>query len=150
MANNLGRGTALLGGLLTMSALSLFGGGNASAQDPLIGKTYEEATAEIKNWTGKPVRATIVGDGLELEKCIVSAWRKDKKTGKFFLSLNCGNKIASAKDSGNSLASPEGRAQKRHDDTVDWLHQHPEHCLEMKAEHPEWFKKPMDGCEGVV
>ncbi len=144
------RSVTLFAGVIVASAAAVLGSGVASADDPLVGKTYADATAQIKKWSGHPILSTVVGDQLSMDKCTVASWRKDTKTGKFFLSLFCDTGVATAKDAGNSAGSPTGRSAKQHDINVEYLHQHPEVCLQMKADHPDWFKKPMDGCEGVT
>ncbi len=147
MASRLECFKAALGGLTIACAGTFFSGGVASAQDLLVGKTYGEAAQAIQSWGGKVILSTVVGDQVDMKKCLVSAWRKDKKTGKFYLSLYCDEKVATAKDAGASAASPSGREEKAHDEKVAWLHENQDMCVKMKDQHPEWFTIHMEGCE---
>jgi hypothetical protein len=152
MTSSFGRIAVVAGGLLTAVGTGILGCGIASAVDPLVGLSYADASSAITTqWKAHPVLATVVGDGRPLEKCIVSSWRKETKTGKIFLSLYCDESFASSADAGHSAGSPEGRAAKKHAADVEWLQTHPELCAQLKVQHPELFKtKPMEGCEGAV
>lgn len=149
MATFAGRVGVLVGGVLAAAAMSVCSGGAAWADDPLVGKTYTDATEIINQWKGHPTVASTTGDQLSRDKCIVSAWKKDTKTGKFALSLYCDVAVAANGDAGHSAASPEGRAAKQHDNNVKYLHENPDVCVQMKTDHPDWFKKTMDGCEQI-
>lgn len=152
MTSSFRRPAMVASGLLTAACAAVFGGGTASAVDPLVGRSYADASADITNlWKAHPVLASVVGDGRPLEKCIVSSWRKETKTGKIYLSLYCDDSFASATDAGHSAGSAEGRAAKKHAADVEWLQNNPDQCVKLKVEHPELFKdKPMEGCEGAV
>lgn len=146
-----GRVGLVLGGLLTASAVSLAGGGVATAVDALVGQTYADATAQIKKWKAHPVLATVVGDVIDMNKCVVTSWRKDTKAAKIYLSLYCDASFASANGAGRSLGSEEGRSAKHHDEEVKWLRDHPDFCAQLKDNHPELFKvKPYEGCESAA
>ncbi|MEN4448214.1 hypothetical protein [Mycobacterium sp. SM3041] len=132
-------------GLLAIAPLS--GTGVASAQDALVGKTYAEATKIISSWSGHTVLSTVVGDQVAMDKCLVSSWRKDKKTGKYFLALYCNDSYATGKDAGYSAGSPEGRDAKKREENLKWLHENPEVCAKMKEQHPAWFRVHIPGCE---
>ena len=149
VATSSGRVVMVVGGLLAASAISVCGGGVAHADDPLVGKTYADATELINQWKAHPTVASTFGDQLTRDKCIVSAWKKDTKTGKIALSLYCDVAVAANGDAGRSAASPEGRAAKQHDSNVKYLHENPAVCVQMKTDHPDWFKKTMDGCEQI-
>ncbi|MBI3223910.1 MAG: hypothetical protein HYZ39_02505 [Mycolicibacterium cosmeticum] len=152
MTSSFARSAVVASGLLTAVCAATFGGGIAAAVDPLVGRTYADATSDITSkWKAQPVLASVVGDGRPLEKCIVSSWRRETKTGKIYLSLYCDDTFASSTKSGQSAGSAEGRAAKKHAADVEWLQTHPELCVKYKIQYPELFKeKPMEGCEGAV
>ncbi|SHT65922.1 Uncharacterised protein [Mycobacteroides abscessus subsp. abscessus] len=149
MTTGVTRFAAVIGGLLTATAVSAAGGGVASAYDPFIGKTYSEVSGLIAQWKAKSEVATVVGDQLDRDKCIVSSYRKDPRAGKYLLSLYCDNAFATEGKPGQSAASPAGRTAKSHAAQVKFLRENPEECVRAKAAHPEWFKQPVEGCENV-
>jgi hypothetical protein len=110
-----------LGGCVAATAWMMFafGGGLAHA-DALVGKTYSDAVATVTGWGEKAFISTVVGDGLETDKCIVTSSRKTsfakndnfQHQSGYLLSLNCGAPLAAPGSPGNSAASPEGRAHK--------------------------------------
>lgn len=116
-------------------AMSLFGTGT-SAADPYTGKTYADAAAKITAKGGTVVISTVVGSQLPMDQCIVENWHRpsyprdnfdhDKK--QFLLSLNCAAKVAGGGKPGNSLASPEGRAQRAIEDRAALLNSKPARC----------------------
>ena len=152
MANSFRHCAIALIQLVAASTVAVGGAGVASATDPLVGQTYSEASAQIsKIWKAEVVLATVVGDSVSLDDCIVSSWRKEMSTKKVYLSLYCNDRLASSTSAGHSAASPEGRAAKQHAADVKWLQDHPELCVQYKAKHPELFEpKPIEGCEGAV
>lgn len=119
------------------AAMILFGTGISAAKDPYIGKTYADVSSKISEKGGTPVVSTVVGSQLAKGDCIVEAWHKisyvdddnfdhDKK--KYMLALNCGAKLAHSGLPGNSLASPEGRAEKAIEDKADRYNAKPARC----------------------
>lgn len=141
---------AVVGGVMMASATCTFGTGIASAADPLAGKTYSEAVELVTKWKGKPVISTVVGTQLKTSDCIVTSSRVNRKTAQFYLALFCDDPVASAIDPGNSAASPVGREAKKEAAKEKWLRETPGLCAKLKGEHPEWFKAPVKGCEGLV
>lgn len=139
--------TATTGALVALAASIIHAG--TVAADPLVGKTYADATAQIKDWKATPVLSTVVGDQVEMAKCLVASWRKESKSGKIFLSLYCDANFANGNDPGYSAASREGRTAKEHAANVEYLQSHPEKCRELKSQHPDWFKQPVEGCENA-
>lgn len=128
-------------GLLLFS----FSSGVAAA-DPLVGKTYAEASAKIEEWHGTTVISAVVGDVVGTNDCIVTSWRKSPADhGKIQIALNCNNKLAGPGSPGNSLASPQGRVEKKAQDKIEWLSKHPAYCQKAVVEHPEWG--PLEGCD---
>jgi hypothetical protein len=99
-------------------SMAFFGTGIAAADD-YSGQTYADASKAISNAGKKAVIASRAGDTLADDQCIVShaqsaPWIKGNNfapvTNTVLVYLNCNATVASAKDPGNSAASPEGRA----------------------------------------
>lgn len=104
----------------TAVSLALFGSGIAAADD-YAGQTYSDASGAIDKAGQKAVIAGSVGSVLAQTDCIVTRsqqadWLKGSNfspvTDTVLLWLNCNAKLATAGTPGNSLASPEGRAEK--------------------------------------
>ena len=109
---------------LTAVSLALFGSGIAAADD-YAGQTYSDASGAIDKAGQKAVIAGSVGSVLAQGDCIVTRsqqadWLKGSNfspvTDTVLLWLNCNAKLATAGTPGNSLASPEGRAEKAAED----------------------------------
>lgn len=92
--------------------------GVASADD-YAGKTYSDAQSALADAGMKGVISTRSGDSLSNDDCVVTSsekapWLKGDNftpvTDTVLLNLNCSAGVASAKNPGNSAASPEGRA----------------------------------------
>ena len=99
-------------------SMAFFGSGVAAADD-YAGQTYGDASKAIADAGKKAVVASRAGDTLADDECVVThsqaaAWIKGDDfapvTDTVLLNLNCNATVASAKDPGNSAASPEGRA----------------------------------------
>ncbi|TXI40244.1 MAG: hypothetical protein E6Q57_19605 [Mycobacterium sp.] len=108
----------------TAVSLALFGSGIAAADD-YAGQTYSDASGAIDKAGQKAVIAGSVGSVLAQTDCIVTRsqqadWLKGSNfspvTDTVLLWLNCNAKLATAGTPGNSLASPEGRAEKAAED----------------------------------
>jgi hypothetical protein len=87
--------------------------------DDYAGLTYGAASERISDAGGKAVISTRSGDGPTTDKCLVThaqaaPWIKGEHfqpiRGTVLLNLECGADVATAKKSGNSAASPQGRA----------------------------------------
>ncbi|EHB47763.1 hypothetical protein MycrhDRAFT_5889 [Mycolicibacterium rhodesiae JS60] len=112
-------------GALGVGAMSLtFGSGVAQADD-YAGQSYSDASSAISGAGQKAVIATSVGDGVSQGDCVVThsqkaPWLKGDNfspvTDTVLLYLNCDAKLATPGKAGNSLASPEGRAEKASED----------------------------------
>jgi hypothetical protein len=137
-----------------LMSIALFGTGIASADD-YAGKTYSEASQALSNAGKTGVISTVVGGKLPTDDCLVTSshpasFVRDEDgdfthaSGEVMLALNCNAAFASAKSPGNSVASPEGRAAKEHDESMTWRRQNPEWCVQMEKDHPEWA--PLEGC----
>jgi hypothetical protein len=102
----------------TAVSMAFFGSGVAVADDS-SGQTYGDATKAISDAGKKAVIASRAGDTLTDDQCTVThsqsaPWIKGDDfapvTDTMLLYLNCNATVATAKDPGNSAASPEGRA----------------------------------------
>ena len=107
-------------------SMAFFGSGVAAADD-YSGQTYSDASKAISDAGQKAVIASRAGDTLSDDDCIVThsqsaPWIKGDDfspvTDTVLVYLNCNATVATAKDPGNSAASPEGRAaiQKAQED----------------------------------
>jgi hypothetical protein len=108
-------------GTLSATAIVCFGTGVAAADD-YAGQTYADASAAISDAGQKAVISTRSGDSLPDDKCVVTSsqtapWIKGDDfapvTDTVLVNLNCNASVASATKSGNSAASPEGRAARK-------------------------------------
>lgn len=111
---------AVAAGVLAMSAVStmVLTPGIAAADD-YAGKKYSDVTAALADSDLTGVIATRSGDTVDDDDCMVTSsekapWIKGDDfapvTDTVLLNLNCNAGVASAKTSGNSKASPEGKA----------------------------------------
>ena len=96
-------------------AAGTLGAGVAIADN--TGLTYAKAAERIRSFGGTPVIASVVGDQLATDDCIVIGQKKgayldasgDKHFDKVYLHLNCGHAVAEPGKPGNSAATPAGR-----------------------------------------
>ncbi len=111
---------ALAAGVVTMTALStmVLTPGIAAADD-YAGQKYSDVTSALADSDLTGVIATRSGDLVDDDDCVVTSsekapWIKGDDfapvTDTVLLNLNCNAGVASAKTSGNSKASPEGKA----------------------------------------
>ncbi len=138
------RATSVVTGVFSVCAL---GAGVAAAAPDLSGQTYGKAAAQIKSWGSTPVIATVVGDQLATDDCIVTKSAVDgnldssgraRSPSRFLLSLNCNATLAGPGKPGNSLASPEGRNTKQDLANIAWLNQNPSENVASSS--PAWAK----------
>jgi hypothetical protein len=105
----------------------VFIGSGIAAADDYSGQTYGDASKAISDAGKKAVIASRAGDTLSDDDGIVThsesaPWIKGDDfsavTDTVLVYLNCNATVATAKDPGNSAASPEGRAaiQKQQED----------------------------------
>jgi hypothetical protein len=125
---------------------ALFGTGIAVA-DGLVGKTYTEASAALAQSNKTPVVATVVGDQMTRDDCIVTRSQSKHGSNDVLLYLNCNAEAASANSPGYSAASPEGRAAKKEQANVEWrmTPEGQEWCESAAELWPDWV--PAKGCE---
>ena len=90
-----------------------------AAADDYAGKKYSDVTSALADSDLTGVIATRSGDLVDDDDCVVTSsekapWIKGDDfapvTDTVLLNLNCNAGVASAKTSGNSKASPEGKA----------------------------------------
>ena len=102
----------------TAVSMAVLGTGIAAADD-YSGQTYSDASQAISDAGKTAVIASRAGDTLADDDCIVThsqsaPWIKGDDfapvTDTVLVYLNCNAPVATAKDPGNSAASPEGRA----------------------------------------
>jgi hypothetical protein len=108
--------------LCAAAAMSLATAGLANAASPpdVNGKTYSDASSALTSAGFKPVVSTTVGDQKSWSDCLVTNVvsrtvpppenSSGSPTNEALVSLNCYSAEASAKGSGYSAASPEGKA----------------------------------------
>jgi hypothetical protein len=110
---------------LGLGAMTITFGPGVALADDYAGKSYSDASSAISGAGQKAVIATSVGDGVSQGDCVVTRsqkadWLKGDNfspvTDTVLLYLNCNTKLATAGKPGNSLASPEGRAEKAAED----------------------------------
>ncbi len=113
-----------LGGI-ALGAMSLAWGSGVAQADAYAGQSYSDASSAISGAGKKAVIASAVGDAVGQGDCVVTRsqsapWLKGDNfspvTDTVLLYLNCNAKLATAAQSGNSLASPEGQAEKAAED----------------------------------
>lgn len=96
------------------------GQADAASSPNVVGQKYSDAKGALASAGYSIVVSTTVGDESNRDDCVVSH-QEDRTvpppentgaspTKQTLLSLNCDAAVASATKSGNSLASPEGRA----------------------------------------
>jgi hypothetical protein len=102
-----------------MAVSMAFLGSGVAAADDYSGQTYSDASKAISDAGKKAVIASRAGDTLSDDECIVThsqsaPWIKGDSfsavTDTVLVNLNCNATVATAKDPGNSAASPEGKA----------------------------------------
>jgi hypothetical protein len=106
-----------------LAAATFMGAGVANAASPdVLGQKYSDAQSSLSGAGYSVVVSTTFGDSTDRADCLVVNQvdrtvpapenTSASPTNQTLVSLNCGAAVASAKDSGPSLASPEGRAAK--------------------------------------
>lgn len=120
--------TKLIGlglGAIGLGVMSIAFGSGVALADDYAGKSYADASSAISSAGQKSVIATSVGDGVSQSDCVVThsqkaPWLKGDNfapvSDTVLLYLNCDAKLAKAGKAGNSLASPEGQAEKAAED----------------------------------
>ena len=129
-------------------SVAMFGSGVASA-DAFAGKTYSDAAATISGWGGTPVIATVSGDQLVTDDCIVTSWHKsmflnssgvNDRRAEYLLHLNCNAKVAAPGHPGNSSVSQQGVAAKKDEQAAATINKAPSIC-EKSDKFAAWCKR---------
>lgn len=107
-------------------AMMVAGSGLSGANtDPLVGKTYEEASSTVSGWGATPIISTVFGGRVATDECKVTSWQKGKRqvdgsqTGVVLMNLYCDDAVATGLP-GNSAASAEGKAAKHDIKVAAW------------------------------
>lgn len=110
---------AVAAGVVALSAVSMVFTPGIAAADDYAGKKYSDVTSVLADSDLTGVIATRSGDTVDDDDCVVTSsekapWIKGDDfapvTDTVLLNLSCNAGVASAKTSGNSKASPEGKA----------------------------------------
>ncbi|WP_163748644.1 hypothetical protein [Mycolicibacterium helvum] len=125
--------TALAGGVI---AATSFGSGLAAAGPDFSGMTYGQAVEKISSWGSKAVIASVVGDQLAMNDCVVTSGSKAtnldssgrSRGSEFLLHLNCNQALAAPGKPGNSVATPEGRKVHKDMVAIAYINEHPDNC----------------------
>ena len=129
-------------------SVTMLGSGIASA-DPLVGKTYSDASAFIAKYNGKPVIATVIGSELATDDCVVTSWHMSKflnssgrnaRGDEWLLSLNCNNRLAAPGSPGNSAMSPEGVQAIKQQQAAANINKDPTFCYKRDVDL-QWCKE---------
>jgi hypothetical protein len=129
-------------------SVAMFASGVASA-DAFAGKTYSDAAATISGWGGTPVIATVSGDQLVMDDCIVTSWHKSNflnasgvndRRAEYLLHLNCNSRLASPGHPGNSSMSEQGLAAKKDEQAAATINKAPKIC-EKDDKFAAWCKR---------
>lgn len=113
-------GGAAIASVALAAAVVAAGPAQAASSPNVVGQKYADATGALAGAGYGIIVSTTTGDELSRDDCIVTH-QQDRTvpppentdasaTKQTLLSLNCDAAVASATKSGNSLASPEGRA----------------------------------------
>lgn len=135
MKKLIARGVAVLAVLTAAALMAMLGATTANAQSPL-NKKYSEARSIVNKWGATPVAATVTGDQLALDDCIVTSFSESsavsalgENTGrKVLLNLNCNAKVAQPGEPGNSAMTPQGKAAKNDIRVANQINKNPKNC----------------------
>lgn len=140
--------------LAMMMATTLFGTGVAWA-DALTGKTYAQAVRTISGWNATPTVASSTGTALPRDECIVTSWQKTTtsnsmgnwKPSLIQLNLNCNATVAAPGKPGNSVMTPQGAADKKADQTAQWLSERPQYCIDNPGDCASFCRQNATKCQ---
>lgn len=116
-------------------SMAVFGSGIASA-DPYAGQTYGDAKGQIASMHQTAVIATVTGDRLATDDCIVVSSAKssfldssgESPNNEVLVNLNCNEGIAAPGKPGNSAMSPAGQAAKKEQKAATNISKDPSYC----------------------
>ncbi|WP_328361024.1 hypothetical protein OG976_09500 [Mycobacterium sp. NBC_00419] len=143
-------------------AAAALGVGAANAAGPdYSGQTYADASKQISRGGSTPVIASVVGDQLSTDDCMVESSSKAtnldssgrSRGSEILLHLNCNQALAAPGKPGNSAASPGGQKAKQQQErdaaNVRYLNAHPAYCTANAADCKEMCDKA-GGCSDEV
>ncbi|MBI3223892.1 MAG: hypothetical protein HYZ39_02415 [Mycolicibacterium cosmeticum] len=131
------------------SVMVALSGGIAHAD--YVGQTFADASAYAAKHNQSVTVATIVGDVLDRDECIVVSAQKvppvgndnfEHRSGMLF-GLNCGAKLASRGLPGNSAMSPTGQIEKKNEATVKRINE----STSTSNGEPTWCSNNIDRCK---
>ena len=116
-------------------SVAVFGFGVASA-DPYAGQTYGDAKGQIASMHQTAVIATVSGDRVATDDCIVVSSAKssfldssgDGRDNEILVNLNCNEGIAAPGKPGNSAMSPAGQQAKKEQKAATNISKDPAYC----------------------
>jgi hypothetical protein len=128
-------------------SFAVFGSGVASA-DPYAGQTYGDAKATIASYHQTPVIATVSGDRLATDDCIVVSSSKSSfldssggaRGNEVLVNLNCNEGVAAPGKPGNSVMSPAGQQAKKEQKAATNISKDPSYC-QQSDEILAWCKQ---------
>jgi len=123
--------------IANVAALATLGTGTSAAKDQFVGSTYADASAKISEKGYTAVISTVVGDQLKTDDCIVTSSRRATfaptdnfdHSKEYLLALNCSAALAHNGQPGNSLATPQGREEKKVLEKAAKYNDNPETCV---------------------
>jgi hypothetical protein len=118
-----------------MVSTVVFSSGVASA-DPYAGQTYGDAKSTMAGYHQTAVIATVSGDRLATDDCIVVSSAKssfldssgDSRNNEVLVNLNCNEGVAAPGKPGNSAMSPAGQAAKKEQKAATNISKDPSYC----------------------
>ena len=116
-------------------SIAAFGSGTASA-DPYAGLTYGDAKSQISSMHQTPVIATVSGDQVATNDCIVVSSSRssfldssgDGPDNEILVNLNCNKGIAAPGKPGNSAMSAAGQQAKKEQKAATNISKDPTYC----------------------
>ena len=120
---------------LVLSATTI--GYGVAAADGVTGETYSAASARISSMGGTPVIATVSGDQLGTQDCIVTSWHAsifldssgtNPRPQEYLVNLNCNNRIAEPGKPGNSVMTPDAALAKKERQAAANINKDPSYC----------------------
>jgi hypothetical protein len=132
---HIARGVGIVAALMAAVSMAMVGATAAHADSPL-NKKYSDAVNIVKKSGGTPVLATVTGDVLSLDDCIVTSATKssaksavgDNNGRKVLLNVNCNAKVAQAGVPGNSAMTPQGKSAKADIKVANQINKDPKAC----------------------
>ncbi len=117
MKKFIARGAGVVAAVVAAASFAMLGAGLPKRTTPPARRIPKRVTIVSNQYKATPVLATVSGDQLPLDDCIVTSWTKSsavsalgENTGaKVLLNVNCNAKVAQAGVPGNSAMTPQGK-----------------------------------------